>query len=140
MKIKIYNRPNPIIKIGNIDQSVALTLCEADAPDMPIVYCSDPFQQLVGYHEQQILGRNCRFLQTPPKGQKVAPKDRKFNEVARKELKEKLSRMEEACVQLINYTSDGRRFLNVLTVVPITWDGGKRYVVGFQADATRAFG
>jgi len=48
--------------------------------------------------------------------------------------------MEESCVQLINYTADGRRFKNILTTIPIVWDDGKRYIVGFQADAERAFG
>lgn len=118
---------------------MALTVCDAEAPDMPIVYCSDPFIQLVGYHTSEIMGRNCRFLQLPPQGMKIkiSPKDAKINETSRKQLKAKMKNMEDACVELINYTGDGRKFLNVLTTVPITWDDGKRYIVGFQADAKR---
>lgn len=107
---------------------------------MPIVYCSEPFEKLSGYQSSQIIGRNCRFLQHPPSGAKVPAKDKKVNDAARKELKEKMRNMEESCVQLINYTADGRRFKNILTTIPIVWEDGKRYIVGFQADAERAFG
>jgi PAS domain S-box-containing protein len=125
------------VNIGKVDHGVALTLCDADAPDMPIVYCSEKFEALTGYTSPEIVGRNCRFLQTPPPDSPNKAYD--ANESARRELKDKLSRWEEARVQLINYTKDGRRFTNILTTIPIVWEGGRRYVVGFQVDAERAF-
>jgi hypothetical protein len=66
-----------------------------------------------------------------------------FNTAARKELREKLARNEEARVRLLNFRNDGSIFANLLTIVPIVWDGEnglkKKYVVGFQADEGRAF-
>ena len=32
-------------------------------PDCPIVFASDAFLELTGYSREEILGRNCRFLQ-----------------------------------------------------------------------------
>lgn len=32
-------------------------------PDNPIVFVNDAFSKLTGYRRDEILGRNCRFLQ-----------------------------------------------------------------------------
>ena len=32
-------------------------------PDCPIVFASDAFLELTGYSREEILGRNCRFMQ-----------------------------------------------------------------------------
>ena len=32
-------------------------------PDQPIVFCNEDFSALTGYPKEEILGRNCRFLQ-----------------------------------------------------------------------------
>ena len=34
-------------------------------PDNPIVFANDSFCRLAGYAREEILGRNCRFLQGP---------------------------------------------------------------------------
>merc|ERR1712093_347760 len=39
----------------------------------------------------------------------------------------------EARVHFTNYRKDGSPFTNILTLIPITWDG-RNYIVGFQAD------
>jgi PAS domain S-box-containing protein len=106
--------------------------------DMPIVYCSEPFEHLTGYSSAEILGRNCRFLQISPRGDYNDQSVVTTNEVARKELREKFARGEEARVRFVNFRKDGEMFVNVLTTIPISWDDGdgegKRYIVGFQAD------
>jgi hypothetical protein len=83
-------------------------------------------------------------LQHPPEGRRPDPSATTINESSRKELKEKLSRGEEARVRLVNYKKDGTMFVNVLTTIPISWDEGheqgKRYIVGFQADEGNFFG
>ena len=40
-------------------------LSDPSLPDNPIVYCSEGFCKITGYKRQEIIGRNCRFLQGP---------------------------------------------------------------------------
>jgi hypothetical protein len=118
---------------------------------MPIVYCSEHFESLTEYTSAEILGRNCRFLQTPFQGQEVKGDSTlrgnvemnvlQSNEKARAEFRQKIAAREEAQVQLVNYKKGGTKFVNLVTMIPITWDEGqessrlwKRYIVGFQAD------
>jgi len=118
-------------------------LCDSAMPDMPIVYCSEPFENLTGYSKAEILGHNCRFLQHPPGGYYQDPRASNANELSRLELKGKFARGEEARVRFWNFTKEGNMFVNVLTTIPITWDEEmgeeKRYIVGFQADEGRIY-
>ena len=34
-------------------------------PDNPLVFANDAFSTLTGYPREDLLGRNCRFLQAP---------------------------------------------------------------------------
>lgn len=38
-------------------------ICDPSLPDCPIVFASDAFLELTGYPREEVLGRNCRFLQ-----------------------------------------------------------------------------
>jgi len=119
---------------------------------MPIVYCSEPFLDLTGYKENEILGRNCRFLQLHYQAQQPISKGMvpvqdagryDMNAEARAQLKQAFARGLEARVHLVNYRKSGEMFENILTTIPIAWDEnkgeGKRYVVGFQADSRGLF-
>ncbi|TVY35739.1 White collar 1 protein [Lachnellula occidentalis] len=150
--IRVRQRPNPTIDIGSIDSSVSLVLCDPERHDIPIVYCSETFEALTGYNSADILSRNCRFLQQPPRDRAVKLEARhqheirKTNDIARKELKERFARNEEAQVKLVNFMRDGRMFVNLLTVIPILWDDEsgsgkkKRYFVGFMGDTSKRAG
>ena len=50
-------------------QSFVLT--DPRMADNPIVYCSDSFCETTGYKREQVIGRNCRFLQSPETDQKA---------------------------------------------------------------------
>jgi PAS domain S-box-containing protein len=70
-------------------------------PDNPIVYASQGFLNLTGYSLDQILGRNCRFLQGPETDPRSIGRIRKA--------------IEEGCdmsVCLLNYRVDGGTFWN----------------------------
>lgn len=137
--MRVYSRPNPQIVLGNVDSAVALVVCDAEAPDFPTVYCSEPFEALTGYQPSDILGRNCRFLQHPSNGQLCADQDvNRFNAVALSEMRRKIHRREEVRARVVNFRKDGSRFMNAMTLIPISYQGdGERmrnYIVGFQAD------
>ncbi|KAL2132095.1 hypothetical protein VTI74DRAFT_4218 [Chaetomium olivicolor] len=70
----IHARPNPSIHLGAVDASCAIVVCDLLQPDQPIIYTSEGFTLLTGYRQQEVLGRNCRFLQAPPPAAAAAPR------------------------------------------------------------------
>jgi len=70
-------------------------------PDNPIVYASQGFLNLTGYSLDQILGRNCRFLQGPETDPKAVERIRKAIEQGN-----------DMSVCLLNYRVDGTTFWN----------------------------
>merc|ERR1719413_31594 len=70
-------------------------------PDNPIVYASQGFLNLTGYTLDQVLGRNCRFLQGPETDPKAVDKIRKAIEAG-----------VDMSVFLLNYRADGSTFWN----------------------------
>ncbi|KAK6586873.1 hypothetical protein PZA11_000163 [Diplocarpon coronariae] len=122
-----------LVDLGNVDSGVALVLCDAGIADLPIVYCSEPFTSLTGYSHSEIIGTNCRFLQHPPGRHGADHHANQLNAKARDEVKQKLALGHEARVHFVNFRKDGSEFVNILTLIPISWQG-KNYVVGFQAD------
>uniref|UniRef100_A0A7S1VJW0 LOV domain-containing protein n=1 Tax=Grammatophora oceanica TaxID=210454 RepID=A0A7S1VJW0_9STRA len=70
-------------------------------PDNPIVYATQGFLNLTGYTLDQVLGRNCRFLQGPETDPKAVEKIRKSIEEGT-----------DMSVCLLNYRVDGTTFWN----------------------------
>lgn len=133
--MRVATRPNPEINIGSVDLSCAFVVCDADKDDFPIVYCSDNFERLTGYTKHMILGRNCRFLQSPDGN--VAPGVRRkyVDDDSVLYLKNMINLRREAQISLINYRRGGQPFMNLLTMIPITWDTDQvKFFVGFQVD------
>jgi hypothetical protein len=83
-----------------------------------------------------ILGRNCRFLQSPD-GQVEAGVKRKYvDDDSVLYLKNMINMRKEAQISLINYRRGGQPFMNLLTMIPITMEGSDeiKFYVGFQVD------
>jgi len=158
--IRVATRPNPKYDLGAIDSNCALVLCDTFAPDTPIVYCSEPFEVLTGYRSDEIMGRNCRFLQSrygyAPRTTSAGSNEQlivtetgwerpvmdELSERHLRELRILLARKEEAQVTLTNFRKGGEPFINILTTIPVRWGSDSdqlRYVVGFQADANHCF-
>ncbi len=70
-------------------------------PDNPIVYATQGFLNLTGYTLDQVLGRNCRFLQGPETDPKAVEKIRRSIEEG-----------SDMSVCLLNYRVDGMTFWN----------------------------
>ncbi|GFH56625.1 hypothetical protein CTEN210_13101 [Chaetoceros tenuissimus] len=70
-------------------------------PDNPIVYATQGFLNLTGYTLDQVLGRNCRFLQGPETDPKAVEKIRRSIEEG-----------SDMSVCLLNYRADGTTFWN----------------------------
>lgn len=97
-------------------------------PDNPIVYVSQGFLELTGYTLDQVLGRNCRFLQGPGTDQSAV-------EVIRKGIKEGV----DTSVCLLNYKADGTPFWNQFFVAALR-DAENNIVnfVGVQCEVSKA--
>jgi len=70
-------------------------------PDNPIVYASQGFLNLTGYSLDQILGRNCRFLQGPETDPKTVER-----------IRNAIEQGDDLSVCLLNYRVDGSTFWN----------------------------
>jgi PAS domain-containing protein len=42
-----------------------IVITDPNLPDCPIVFCNPAFLKITGYPAEEVLGRNCRFLQGP---------------------------------------------------------------------------
>lgn len=83
-------------------------------PDNPIVYASKGFLNLTGYSLDQILGRNCRFLQGPETDPKSVEGIRNAIDTGK-----------DHSVCLLNYRIDGSTFWNQFFIAPLRDDAGK---------------
>ncbi|GHE04719.1 histidine kinase [Defluviimonas sp. 20V17] len=100
----------------------SLVLTDPWKDDNPIVYANRAFHDTTGYPREDVIGRNCRFLQGP--GTDPAA-------VAR--IHRALEREEEVTVDILNYRSDGTPFWNRLMLAPLRDSDGKvRFFSGVQ--------
>ena len=107
----------------------AFVVADARLPDCPIVFASDAFLELTDYGRNEVVGRNCRFLQG-------ARTDRAA--VAR--IREAVAQEQEVSVQILNYTKTGREFLNYFQMSPVRDTSGEcRFFVGVQIDLGEEF-
>lgn len=104
-----------------------VTLADPDLEDLPIVYANRAFEVMTGYGQQEVLGRNCRFLQGDDRDQE-----------ALRELRGAIEACQPVAVTLRNYRKDGELFHNHLSIVPLFDSNGKLlYYLGVQYDVTR---
>ncbi|KAK8120103.1 vivid PAS protein VVD [Apiospora kogelbergensis] len=135
--IRVMTRANPIIELGAIDASCALILCDLQQPDCPVVYANEPFTELTGYSQQEIIGRNCRFLQAPGGKVKKSSTRKHIDSDTVKRMRSAVDDNTELALEVVNFKKNGQRFINLLAMIPICWDSAEpRYSVGFQAEKT----
>lgn len=107
------------------DQSPeGMVISDMTKDDQPIVYANDTFLNMTGYSWQEIVGRNCRFLQGD---------DRKQTGI--KLIRDAIEADESCKVKLRNYRKDGSLFYNRLSLFPIRDQENKtKFYVGIQDD------
>lgn len=105
---------------------MAICLCDPHQEDIPIVFANRAFRQLTGYPEEEIIGRNCRFLQGP-----------KTDPAAVARIRKALATEDVIVVELLNYRRNGTSFWNALHLGPIYNDAGElAYFFGSQWDVS----
>lgn len=103
-----------------------ITIADARLPQRPIIYANAGFERLTGYRTDEILGRNCRFLQGPESDPRTIEQIRVALHADR------LCR-----VEILNYKKDGEPFWNRLSITPVRgMDGQVTHYIGVQSDIT----
>ena len=94
--------------------------------DNPVVFANAAFVEMTGYPPDQVLGRNCRFMQGPETDAAIGAIGRALRERA------------AVTVELVNRRRDGTPFWNALHISPVFGqDGELLYFFGSQLDLTR---
>jgi PAS domain S-box-containing protein len=104
---------------------LAMVVTDPSLPDNPIVAANPAFERLTQYHEEEIVGRNCRFLAGPATDNQASAR-----------LGTAVARRRPALVELLNYRRDGSTFCNAVMLAP--WydeDGALRFFVGSQMES-----
>ncbi|PEN13747.1 hypothetical protein CRI94_06645 [Longibacter salinarum] len=109
----------------------SIVLTDPNQPDNPLIYINQGFLELTGYDEDEILGRNCRFLQIRPDG--TTDND----QPAVRTLADAVKRGEHCRAVIRNYRKDGEMFWNELYLTPVYDNDGKLVnYIGVQNDIT----
>ncbi|WP_046861588.1 histidine kinase famiy protein [Microvirga massiliensis] len=104
-----------------------MILTDPNLPDNPVAFANRAFQDLTGYTEDEILGRNCRFLQGAQTSRETV-----------QELREAIAERRAVSVEILNYRRDGTPFWNACFIGPVFDKGGKLlYFFASQLDVTR---
>ena len=108
------------------ETSNGVLIIDPHQPDNPIIYANPAFERITGYRMDEVLGRNCRFLQGP---------DTDSATVA--VMRQAIAEQRDCQVIIRNYRKDGTSFWNELTVSPVHDDSGQvTHFVGVLADIT----
>jgi PAS domain S-box-containing protein len=92
-----------------------MVVSDPNQPDNPIVLANHAFLDLTGYPADEVIGRNCRFLQGPETDQAVLD-----------ELRRALARDDDHIqLELLNYRKDGSTFWNQLVISAVRNADGK---------------
>ncbi len=118
--------PEELLATALEDLGVAVCISDARLPDLPLVWVNRAFTATTGYAADDVLGRNCRFLQDglPPQPQVD-------------EVRAALAAEQPVVVVMANRRADGVVFQNELTLTPLHDDAGTlTHYLALQRDVT----
>jgi len=105
---------------------MSMLITDPNQPDHPIIFVNDAFTALTGYERDEVIGRNCRFMQGAETSRE---------EVAR--ISAAVARGEAVDVEILNYRKDGQPFWNRLFISPVHNEAGDLvYFFASQVDVS----
>lgn len=94
--------------------------------DNPIIFSNKAFSDLTGYPADELVGRNCRFLQGPETDPSSVQK-----------IREAIRDQRSIAIDIVNHRKDGSTFWNALFISPVFDDqGDPLYYFASQLDFT----
>jgi PAS domain S-box-containing protein len=104
-----------------------VVISDCGQPDMPIIYANHAFTEMTGYGVDEVVGRNCRFLQGPD-----------TDPAAKEAIKKAVAHQQSCKVEILNFRKDGTAFWNLLSITPVQdEEGNTTHFIGIQSDVTR---
>ncbi|MBS0003045.1 MAG: PAS domain-containing protein [Thioalkalivibrio sp.] len=103
-----------------------IVIAEQEGHDNILIYVNRAFEELTGYTSDEILYRDCRFLQGDDTEQEGV-----------RQIRVALEKGDSCRVVLRNYRKDGSLFWNELSITPVYNDDDQlTYYIGIQKDIT----
>ncbi len=103
-----------------------MVMTDPRQPDNPIVFANDSFYKLTGYSADEVIGRNCRFLQGPETDPATVAM-----------IREAIAARRPIEIELRNHRKNGQAFWNRLVVAPVHDEAGDvAYFFASQVDST----
>ncbi|MCY1398336.1 Blue-light photoreceptor [compost metagenome] len=104
-----------------------IVVAEQEGDDTILIYANAAFERLTGYQANDILYRDCRFLQGTDRDQP-----------ARELIRQALQSGTPCRHVLRNYRKDGSAFWNELSITPVYNENNKlMYFIGTQKDVSQ---
>jgi diguanylate cyclase (GGDEF)-like protein/PAS domain S-box-containing protein len=106
--------------------SNGIIMTDASLASCPVIFANPAFTRITGYAQQEVLGRNCRFLQEDDTDQPELD-----------DIRAALAEQRDVHVVLRNYRKDGTLFFNDLFISPVPDESGKlTHFIGILTDIT----
>ncbi len=103
---------------------IATVVSNPRLPDNPIVAANAAFCALTGYQEDEIVGRNCRFLAGPDTEPWLTER-----------IRQALRDLRPSLTEILNYKKDGTAFRNAVLIAPLFGaDGEVAWFLGSQVE------
>lgn len=93
-----------------VEFHTSFLIVNSEMEDQPVVYANDAFYKMIGYSEEETLGRNGRFLH----GEKTALE-------AKEKIRQCVDASKSGIVEIVNYRKNGTPFWNEITVQPLSF-------------------
>jgi PAS domain S-box-containing protein len=105
-----------------------IAITDPNLPDNPLIYVNQAFSDLFGYTYDEVIHKNCRFLQGDDREQ-----------LALDEIRRAITAKINVTVTLRNYAKEGQLVYNEITISPIfdKETGKLLYFLGVQKDVSR---
>nr|AML78560.1 putative LOV domain-containing protein [Colchicum autumnale] len=111
--------------------ATAFVVSDALEPDFPIIYVNTVFESSTGYRPDEVLGRNCRFLQF--RDRRAQRRHPLVDPMVVSEIHRCLEEGVEFQGELLNFRKNGTVLVNRLRLMPIYGDDGVvTHIIGIQ--------
>lgn len=108
------------------DVGTGVVIADALAPNCPVIYVNTAFTTITGYTMEEVIGRNCNFLQG---------KDTEKEHIER--IRAALKQQSRIQLEILNYRKNHEPFWNELVISPLhDEDGITTHFIGLQTDIT----